>query len=76
LRNCLEDFLILLGIFWDFFRGFFWWNFFGGFFGRNFLGGILWEEFFVYILKVRILAQENNLVRLFGEMTNSPALSE
>jgi hypothetical protein len=26
--------------------------------------------------KIKILAQENNLVRLFGEMTNSPALSE
>jgi hypothetical protein len=26
--------------------------------------------------KIKILAQENNLVRLFGEMTNSQALSE
>ena len=26
--------------------------------------------------KINILAQENNVVRLFGEMTNSSALSE
>ena len=26
--------------------------------------------------KIKILAQENNLVRLLGEMTNPPALSE
>ena len=26
--------------------------------------------------KIKILAQKNNMARLFGEMTNSPALSE
>ena len=47
----------LLGrIFWkDFFGKIFWEKFFGrNFLGRFFWGGILWEEFFVYIVKVKV----------------------
>ena len=53
LRNCLEFFWILGGIFWEFFCKIFLEEFFGrDLLGRFFGDGFFWEEFFVYNVKV------------------------
>jgi hypothetical protein len=43
---------------------------------KPFRGFFIQKEPFRTKKIIKILAQENDLVRLFGEMTNSPALSE